>query len=228
MIYTEETVKDFISENSEEEYRKFHSRLTRTAYAVNGIRVPIMRKFAKTLASCENVGEFLKSSPKCYEEAMIKGLVFGYLRRYQDFFADLERFFSEIDDWAVCDVACGNVKRKDAEYLEKCLEYAGSDHIWTARWGIVAMMSFSEKSDTVRKAVYSIKAQDYYIDMALAWLIQVLAVKNRPLAEEFILSPNISDKVKKFAVRKIRDSFRISGEDKEYFTNIVRDNCSRG
>ena len=91
MIYTEETVKNFISENSEEEYRKFHSRLTRTAYAVNGIRVPIMRKFAKTLAACENVGEFLKSSPKCYEEAMIKGLVFGYLKIFLPTSRDFSR-----------------------------------------------------------------------------------------------------------------------------------------
>ncbi|MBD5100241.1 MAG: hypothetical protein HDT29_03000 [Clostridiales bacterium] len=57
--------------------------------------------------------------------------------------------------------------------------------------------------------------------MAVAWLIQVLCVKNRQVAEEFLSSPQISDTVKKMAVRKIKDSFRISQEDKLHFISLI-------
>ncbi|MDE6189889.1 MAG: DNA alkylation repair protein [Clostridia bacterium] len=224
MRYSKEDLDKFIEQNCDEKYRAFHSRLTRSKYPIFGVRVPILRAYGKELSKCENVDEFLNLPIERYEQAMLKGVVLSYIKREDaEYFALLEKFFLQIDDWAVCDISCGGVKRKDDAFLEKCLQYAGADHVWTARWGIVQLFSnFYDRSESLRSAVYGVKAKDYYIDMAIAWLIQVLAVKNAALAKEFLASEKISDAVKSMAVRKIKDSFRISAEEKEYFARLAK------
>ena len=52
--------------------------------------------------------------------------------------------------------------------------------------------------------------------------IQVLAVKNRWVAVTLMQSDKVREQVKKLALRKIKDSFRISKEDKEYFAQIIK------
>ena len=222
MTYSKEELDKFLADNTDVKYREFHSRLTRSNYSIGGVRVPALRAYCKELAKCENAVEFLQSESSSYEIVMLKGIVLSSIMKKSDDFALLEKFLLEIDDWAVCDVSCGGLKRKDDVYLDKCLCYAKSKHIWTARWGLVAFMTnFCDKSNDLREAVYNIVAEDYYIDMALAWLIQVLCVKNRQVAEEFLSSHKISDTVKKMAVRKIKDSFRISQEDKLHFLSLI-------
>ena len=204
MTYTREDLDKFLRENTDVKYKEFHSRLTHSNYPMGGVRVPVLRAYGKELAKCDNVNEFLQSESNCYEVVMLKGIVLSSIMKKSDDFSLLEKFLLEIDDWAVCDVSCGGLKRNDKTYLDKCLAYAKSEHIWTARWGIVAFMScFADKSIDLREMAYNIVAKDYYIDMALAWLIQVLCIKNRQVAEEFLASPKISDTVKKMAVRRI-------------------------
>lgn len=222
MLYSRENLDKFLLDNTDEKYKEFHSRLTRSNYPITGIRVPLIRAYGKELAKCDNVDEFLQSESNRYEIVMLKGIVLSNVMKKTNDFDLLDKFLLEIDDWAVCDVACGSLKRKDNTYLNKCLAYAKSDHVWTARWGLVSFMTnFCDKSDELREAVYNIVAKDYYIDMALAWLIQVLCIKNREVAEELLASSKISQTVKKMAVRKIKDSFRISQEDKVYLSSLA-------
>ena len=175
MMYSKEELDKFLADNTDVKYKDFHSRLTRSNYPIYGVRVPTLRAYGKELAKCENAVEFLQSENCQYEIVMLKGIVLSSIMKKSDDFALLEKFLLEIDDWGVCDVSCGGLKRKDDVYLDKCLAYAKSKHIWTARWGIVAFMTnFCDKRDELREAAYNIVAEDYYIDMAVAWLIQVL------------------------------------------------------
>ncbi|MDE6471639.1 MAG: DNA alkylation repair protein [Clostridia bacterium] len=214
---------EFVKANSEEEYKSFHSRLTRSNYPINGIRIPILRKYAKELAKNADVKDFLAQKSKCYEQCMLKGLLITHLKLDDtEFFPLLESFIDEIDDWALTDVVCSGIHRKDVKYLGKIKEYAKKENIWYARWGIVAVMAnFYDNEDVICEVVDNLVAKDYYVDMALAWLIQVLAIKNREVAIRLMQSDKVSTVVKKYAVRKIKDSFRISKQDKDYFANLV-------
>ncbi|MDE7079040.1 MAG: DNA alkylation repair protein, partial [Clostridia bacterium] len=75
MLYIKEEVEKFLKDNADEKYRDFHSRLTRSNYPINGVRVPILRAYGKSLATRDNVTEFLQSESKYYEEIMLKGIV---------------------------------------------------------------------------------------------------------------------------------------------------------
>ncbi|MBD5100240.1 MAG: hypothetical protein HDT29_02995 [Clostridiales bacterium] len=148
MTYSKEDLDKFLADNTDVKYKEFHSRLTRSNYPIHGVRVPILRAYGKELAKCENVVEFLQRENSQYEIVILKGIVLSSIMKKSDDFALLEKFLLEIDDWAVCDVSCGGLKRKDKVYLDKCLAYAKSKHIWTARWGIVAFMTnFCDKPD---------------------------------------------------------------------------------
>ena len=221
--YSVKEFDEFVKANSEEEYKSFHSRLTRSNYPINGIRVPKLRKYAKELAKSADVRDFLNQKSKCYEQCMLKGLLITHLKLDDtEFFELLERYIDEIDDWALTDVTCSGIHRKDEAYLRKIKEYAKKDDIWYARWGIVATMeNFFDKDDVIYEIVDNLIAKDYYVDMALAWLIQVLAVKNREVAVTLMKSDRVNGAVKKYAVRKIKDSFRISKEDKVFFAKLI-------
>ena len=222
-IYDVKEFEEFLKANSEDKYRDFHSKLTRSNYPINGIRIPILRKYAKEIAKTKDTSEFLALKSTCYEQCMLKGLIITHLKLDdKEFFPLLESFIKEIDDWALTDVVCSDIHRNDKTYLDKVKTYAKSDDIWFARWGIVAtMVNFFDKDDVILELVDNLIAKDYYVDMALAWLIQVLAVKNRNMAIALMQSQKVSFQVKKYAVRKIKDSFRISKEDKEYFAQII-------
>ena len=213
----------FLKANSEDKYRDFHAKLTRSNYPLNGIRIPILRKYAKEIAKNTDTADFLAIKSTCYEQCMLKGLIITNLKLDDTkFFPLLESFIGEIDDWALTDVVCSGIHRKDTVYLNKIKEYAARDDIWFARWGLVAVMTnFFDKDEVIYEVVDNLVAKDYYVDMALAWLIQVLAVKNREVAITLMQSDKVSETVKKMAVRKIKDSFRISKEDKETFAKFL-------
>lgn len=222
--YDKDEIMDFILSNADSEYRDFHSRLTRTNYKLNGVRVPILRKYAKQLSKCADIDKFFDEEPPCFEFCMLKGMTLAFLKVGDDkFFGLMKKYIADIDDWSLTDVACCTIHRKDGAYLQQSLELAQSQDIWQARWGIVAIMTnFYDKDDVILQAVKGCKAKDYYVDMAIAWLIQVLCVKNIDMAKMLLQSDFVSDTVKKYADRKIKDSFRITKEDKLYLCSLIK------
>ena len=62
---------------------------------------------------------------------MLKGLTLTQLKLSDDkFFPLLESYIKEIDDWALTDVPCSNIKRKDDAYLQKVRQYAAREDVW--------------------------------------------------------------------------------------------------
>lgn len=223
--YDKNEIEKFIKDAADEKYRDFHSKLTKSAYQLNGVRIPILRKYAKELVAMEGLDEFIDEKPSCYEFCMLKGMTLAHLKKTDDnkFFQLLRRFIQDIDDWAVTDTACCAIHRKDEAYRQEVAKLALSGDVWQARWGIVAIMTnFFDKDDMILQVVKERAAEGYYVDMAIAWLIQVLCVKNRGVAIKLLQADFVSPTVKKYAERKIKDSFRISKEDKDCFCALAQ------
>jgi len=62
--------------------------------------------------------------------------------------------------------------------------------------------------------------EEYYVQMAQAWLIADLAVYNIETIKEFIYNTKLKYNIIGKAIQKICDSFRISYEDKEYLKKL--------
>ena len=60
---TVEQVRQFLKENQDPEYREFHSKLLPGTENIMGVRLPILRKFAKQLAAQACCGDWLWHMP---------------------------------------------------------------------------------------------------------------------------------------------------------------------
>ena len=78
----------------DEKLRKFSSSLTPGAENIIGVRLPLLRKFAKELA--RNQGQTVLSGEDIYyEEIMLRGMIIGYLKIDDEVRLQLIREFAQ-------------------------------------------------------------------------------------------------------------------------------------
>ena len=71
-----------------------------------GIRVPVLRTFAKEYIKDMAYMDFLKQLPHTYyDENMLHGLLIAEIRNYETCIRLTDAFLPHIDNWAVCDLS---------------------------------------------------------------------------------------------------------------------------
>ena len=104
------------------------------------------------------------------------------------------------------------------DFFDVASSLAFSDNEFLSRVGIVIMLSHYVNSmyiDEIIKVVSSLESNYYYVNMALSWLISVLFVEFRTNTLELLKQRILPAFVQNKAIQKIRDSYRVSKEDKE-------------
>ena len=102
-------------------------------------------------------------------------------------------------------------------YAKECIN---SVHTFTRRLGFIIMLKLVG-SDTIQDILSSIAGKtnesEYYVNMAIAWLLAECFTKCRNETYKFINTRHevLSKFVINKAICKCRDSYRISDEDKE-------------
>lgn len=212
---------------SEEKFRIFNEKIVHTSkFRVIGVRMPDLKAIAKKHKA--DYKEIFKMPYDSFEEIIIKGAALGFadapLSEKEPY---IIRYAEMIDNWAECDCFCSCIKVKKGE--ENALRLL-SDKLmkrkeeFVSRVGIVLMFSKFSDEPTVKKAltVYdALPCGEYYRDMAVAWGISVYCVRYPELIADYLEKSPISITVKLMAAQKIRDSRRVSDEDKRKITNIV-------
>ena len=111
---TVEQVRQFLKENQDPEYREFHSKLLPGTENIMGVRLPILRKFAKQLAAQAWKDWFEQADDQWYEETMLRGLVVAYARMdCEERLKYVRKFVPDINSWGVCDCFCSTLKDAD-------------------------------------------------------------------------------------------------------------------
>ena len=127
-------------------YRDFHAKLMPTVEkeSVIGVRVPVLRTYAKKFGKTEEAKQFLKVLPhQYYEENNLHGLLIEQIKDYELCIEELERFLPHIDNWATCDLlAVRTVKNHLNSYIKKIDRWLESEHIYTIRFGINMLMRY--------------------------------------------------------------------------------------
>ena len=71
-----EEIKEKLKELADEKYRQFHSKLCPGTENILGIRIPVLRNYAKELVKQYPVKELLeKIGNEYYEEVMLQGMI---------------------------------------------------------------------------------------------------------------------------------------------------------
>lgn len=221
MNITEE-IREELQKSIDEEYRKFHGSLVPDMGEFLGVRVPKLRQLAKQAAK-EGYREFaVNANPLIYEELMIRGMMIGYgklsMEEQQE---ELKKFIPLINNWAICDCCCATYKfmKKDQREWFSFLEaYLAGTGEYEVRFAIVCVLDFFINEtyiDEVLERLAGISRQKYYVQMAAAWALSVCYVKFPKKTECILEREALDEEIRRKAVQKIRESLRVTKEEKE-------------
>lgn len=204
-------------------YREFHSGLVPGTAIAYGIPVPLLRKLATRILK-EEPRRFLSDCPPAsYEETLLRGLVIAGLKAdWEEKLLLIADFLPLIDNWAVCDTFCTALRLKKPEEQEKMLSFLlpllSDDRTFFVRFAVVTLLAHyvtENYADHVLSLLQTVTHEGYYVQMAVAWAISICYIKfpkkTLPLLQKKSLSPFVQNK----SIQKIRESLRVTREDKE-------------
>ena len=226
MTITEE-IRERLFQLQDEKYRDFQSKLIPNleASVIIGVRTPELRKLSREMVRRENIGEFLDALPHRYfDENQLHAFILSEIRDYDRCVEAVCRFLPYVDNWATCDQMSPKVFRRNRQaLLPHIREWIDSGKTYTVRFGIGMLMShfLDEVFDqTYAETVASIRSEEYYVNMMIAWYFATALVGHYeeilPFLEEKRLDPWTHNK----AIQKAIESYRITEEQKAYLRTL--------
>lgn len=227
---TNEEIRKRIEELADEDYKKFHTGLCPNSNEIIGVRVPILRNFAREIVKEENIEEYLENAcDDSYEEILLQGMVLGLWKTSIETFSNyLEKFIPKINSWAVCDVSVAGFKitKKNREYIWELIQkYLTSKKEYELRFAIVMMLDFyitEEYIEQVLEILTYINHEGYYVKMAVAWTLQVAFVKFPKETMKVLKNNKIDDWTYNKALQKILESYRVDETTKKVIRNMKK------
>ena len=225
-----EEIKDYLLKNQDLQYKQFHSSLMPTinSEVVIGIKVPILRNYTKELLkkyATQSFIPFFKDLPhQYYEENNIHAFLIEKINNYDECLFQLEQFLPYIDNWATCDMLNPKVfsKNKD-KLLKKINEWIKTSHTYTIRFGIGMLMRYFLDKDfnsSYLELVYSIKSEEYYVNMMKAWFFATALTKQYDATLPIIQNKKLDTWTHNKAIQKAIESFRVPAEHKQYLKTL--------
>lgn len=230
IIWNENTYQDFLSYlNSlqDKKYQEFHSKII-VSNDLIGIKTNELKKIANDISK-GNYQEFIKlNNSKLYEPIMIEGFIYSNLKiPFLELTDYLNEYLKKVNNWAHVDLLVSNLKifSKNQElgfkYAKKLIK---SKNNWIKRCGIIIMLNYYLHDiyiDKVLEIVSKIKTDDYYVKMAIAWLMSISYIKYKE--KTLIYLVNIKDNfIYNKTLSKIIDSKRISDDEKKFIKSLKR------
>ena len=205
---------DYLFSFEDLEYKNFNSKLVLKNNLI-GIRVPILKKIAKELAK-GNYKEFISIMNHNYhEEVLIHGLILGYIKDPMNYFDDYIKY---MNDWQSCDITISNMKyfkyNQDINYIKKYLYH---------RVGYVILLTYyikNEYIDELYNIVDNYNSDNYYVKMAVAWLLSYLIIYDKNRAVKYLKKSKLDDFTYNKGIQKAIESKKI--KDKKWLKDLKR------
>ena len=157
----------------DERYRTGHIRVINALNdaRILGVHIPELKKLAKELSRRSDVAELIASFEAEYaagnlffEEKLVWGLMINALKATEEHKLTLLRsFVPAMDNWAVCDTICCNIKWiKDKNALWEFLQpYFDSDREFDVRFAVVMSMIFFLDEQSFPKVTSKLDSLDF-------------------------------------------------------------------
>lgn len=218
-----EQIKEKLFELADEKYKKFHSGLCPGTENIIGVRVPILRNYAKELIESNSLEKLLNTiDDEYYEEIMLKGMLIGLAKEdINTILKHIKDFVPKIDNWAVCDVFCAGLKitkkykREMWRFLQK---YLKSNKEFEIRFAVVMILDYYIEEEYLQKTFEifnNINNEGYYVKMAVAWAISIELIRFYDETIKYLNNCKLDDFIYNKALQKAIESYRISDTKKE-------------
>ena len=226
-----QNIKEELKGLADKKYKEFHKGLCPGTENILGVRVPILRNYAKKLAKEYEIKALLENiDNEYYEEIMLQGMLIGLEKDkdIQNILEDIERFVPKIDNWAVCDVFCAGLKitKKHLQEMWDFLQkYVTSDKEFEIRFGVVMILDYYITEDYLERifAIFdSIKSNQYYVQMAVAWAISIYLIKFYDKTINYLKTSQIDRFTYNKALQKAIESYRITDEQKTFLRKMKK------
>lgn len=157
----------------EERYRNGHLRVINALDDVRilGVHIPQLKKLAKELSRRPDAADLIAlfevesvAGSLCFEEKVVWGLMINAFMATQEHkLALLKAFIPVMDNWAVCDTICCNIKWiKDKVALWEYLQpYFDSDREFEVRFAVVMSMIFFLDTESFQKVTARLDSIDF-------------------------------------------------------------------
>lgn len=230
MCDIQKTIKNDLKELIDEKYKDFHKNLCPGTNNILGVRVPVLRKYAKEFYNKLPNASYEDIDTEFYEEIMLRGMLLGLKPKTasKGNIEELNQFIKLIDNWAVCDICTAGFKfiKKDLNaywpFIKKC---ASKTKEFEKRFAYVAMLDYYINDtyiDEVLEILVSENSKDYYVYMAVAWALSVCLIKYYDKTKKAMQNSNLNIKTYNKALQKACESYRITEKQKEELRKIKR------
>ena len=212
----------------DDKYRDFNSRICRTKYKMLGIRLPMLRNIAKKITKTDYLSFLKYVKNDYYEEVIISGFVIASIKDENLFFKHFNEYIKNIDDWSISDSVCNSLvilKTNNQKYFPYFKELALQEGEFISRVGLVTILNFYVQEEYIEEIfiiLNSISSDKYYINMAEAWLVCELYIKDSKRTLKYLKNNKLNTFTHNKAISKIKDSYRVSREEKEILNKLKR------
>ena len=214
-------------ELSDSTYGDFQQKLTPTITReeIIGVRLPVLRKFAKDYIKEAEHEAFLKELPhKYYDENMLHGILLSLQKDFDVCLEGTEQFLPYVDNWAVCDTQFPKIYTKNKEkvfpYIKK---WIASEKVYTCRYGICMLMRLFLDDDFLPEYLElpaGVISKEYYVNMMIAWFFATALAKQWDATIPFLEENRLGKWVHNKTIQKAVESYRITDEQKAYLKTL--------
>ena len=208
-------------------YRDFQAKLMPTVdpQTIIGVRTPELRSLAKTLVKEGNISEFLADLPHAYfDENQLHAFIVSEIKSFDACLTEVNRFLPYVDNWATCDQMSPKVfKKHKPELLGSIEAWIASGETYTIRFGIGMLMEhfLDDAFDpSFLEMVASVRSDEYYVNMMVAWYFATALAKQPDAALPFIEDARLDVWTHNKAIQKSVESRRVPQARKDYLKGL--------
>ena len=223
-----EVITSFLFDNRDLEYREFNSKLIPNIDKdkIIGVRVPVLRKYAKEIKDCDYVDMFLNELPhKYHEENVLHGIILSLKYKDIDILLDeLDKFLVYVDNWAVTDIISPKLFKKYSDIVyDRIKLWINSKNEYMVRFGIVSLLQFYLDDNFMLEhleLVRNINSNYLYVNMAIAWYYSFALIKQYNDTIKYFEDKRLDKWVHNKSIQKAIESYRISDSRKDYLRGL--------
>lgn len=194
----------------------FARKVINSSKEMLGIMTPTLRRIAKEISKGNFMSFLDLKLNDYYENSIINGMLICKIKNADELLPRLTEYAEKSDCWAEIDLIKPPIKRDNAKaILDYAISCTKDDLPFVRRLGVILLFNFikDECFDIIMDTVISLKGDtEYYVNMAVAWLMCELVIKQPQRAVQAVNSDNLNKFTLHKTVSKCYDSYRVPRE----------------